>query len=198
MLKINSDGQSLMELVVVIAVMVIVIGALVFATIASLRNAAFSQNQAQATKLAQEAIERVRLGRDRNAAINIAGPNVTSWNGSGGNGALWNYHISGDCETKSPTKQEIEGSCYFNILADGSLQNTGFNSKIMPVNAESIPAQNPVFKRAVIISDDLNDDKNFGNDDYISAKKVTAVVVWTDVSGQHESRLTSIFGNPNR
>jgi DNA-binding NarL/FixJ family response regulator len=41
-------------------VAIIVVGALTFATIASLRNAQFSQNQAQATKLAQEGLEKVK------------------------------------------------------------------------------------------------------------------------------------------
>lgn len=61
----SEKGQTLIELIVVIAVIIVVVAALTFATIASLRNANFSQNQAQATKLAQEGLEKVRILRDR-------------------------------------------------------------------------------------------------------------------------------------
>ena len=62
----KDGGQSLIEMVVAIAVVVIVILALVAITTTSIRNAAFSRNQALATKYAQEGIERVRAYRDQN------------------------------------------------------------------------------------------------------------------------------------
>lgn len=62
-------GQTLIEVIVVVTVSVIVVGALVFATIASLRNASFSKNQAQATKLAQDGLEKVRTIRDRDTTF---------------------------------------------------------------------------------------------------------------------------------
>ncbi len=64
----NSKGQSLIELIIVITVGLIIIGALVFATISSLRNAQFASDQIQATKLAQEGLEKIRTLRDRNIA----------------------------------------------------------------------------------------------------------------------------------
>ncbi len=66
---LSERGQSLIELVVVVAVIVIIVGALVFATIASLRNSDLAKNQAQATKLAQEGLEKVRSLRDRNGSV---------------------------------------------------------------------------------------------------------------------------------
>ena len=69
-----------------IAVSVIVVGALVFAIIASLRNAQFSKNQSQATKLAQEGIEKVRSARDRGETIGgnftIGNAVIDSWQDS--------------------------------------------------------------------------------------------------------------------
>lgn len=181
----NDKGQSLLELVVVIAVVVIVIGALTFATIASLRNAQFSQNQAQATKLAQEALEWTRSGRDRNECIrNLETAGVKSWNGYStdencpGAGSFWTYHILGDCENSL-------GKCYFNISSNGTLQNIGFQSKDFPGNFAEIPANNPIFQRALIITDDNN---------YTIQKTITAIVKWTDFSGSHESRLTTVLG----
>lgn len=61
-------GQSLLELVVSMAVAILVLGSLAFAIITSLRNAQFASRQTQSTKLAQEALEKVRSLRDRGGA----------------------------------------------------------------------------------------------------------------------------------
>lgn len=166
----NDKGQSLMELVVVIAVIIIVVSALTFATIASLRNAQFSKNQAQATKLAQEGIERIRALRDRDTANAI---NYIKGDGSMATkfSDLWAVNLS--CPT----------NCYFY-----------FNYASPPVligatvaNFENIPPppDTPQFSRKVIIED-------VGNGQ--SQKKVTVITGWTDISGPHESKLTTILG----
>ncbi len=61
----KNDGQSLIEMIVAIAVVLIVVVALVAITTVSIRNANFSRNQALATKYAQEGIEKVRAYRDQ-------------------------------------------------------------------------------------------------------------------------------------
>ena len=197
----DESGQTLMELVVVIAVSTIVIGALVFATIASLRNVQFSKNQSQATKLAQEAIERLRASRDRNRPISNFLP-VTSWNGSGSGDAIWDQHISGNTDANCETEQPgISGKCYFNISPDVTLTNIGFRLTSFPASlAEPIPPSpaTPVFRRTIFLSDDLNDNKNFADDNgatfnWQNAKKATVVVKWRDFAGDHETSLTSIF-----
>ena len=63
----KNTGQSLVEMVVAIAVVLLVILALVAVTTVSVRNASFSRNQALATKYAQEAVEKVRAYRDQNS-----------------------------------------------------------------------------------------------------------------------------------
>ncbi|MBI2018654.1 prepilin-type N-terminal cleavage/methylation domain-containing protein [Candidatus Daviesbacteria bacterium] len=170
----NEKGQSLMELIVVITVIVFVVGALTFATIASLRNAVFAQNQAQATKLAQEGIERVRTDRDRKAAITgfqLGSPpaDVNSWDDDD----LWSNQISSNCIP----------NCYFNISTSGVLQYIGAGATV-PLYAEPIA---PGFKRVVVLSDEA------GSGFYRNEKKVTVVVIWTDFSGPHESKLTTIL-----
>src|SRR3989338_7550054 len=118
-LLLRDKGQTLLELVVVMGVSVLVIGALVFATISSLRNAQFSKNQTLATKLAQERIERVRTARDRNHIITISGVTaINSWDGNSsstcaGNAlikedSLWCYQIPGDCDNPG-----INNTCYY-------------------------------------------------------------------------------------
>jgi len=56
----NSSGQSLIEVVAGLAVMMIVILSLVTVTTVLVRNASFSRNQMLATKYAQEWIEEAR------------------------------------------------------------------------------------------------------------------------------------------
>ena len=180
-------GQTLLELVVVVAVIIVVVGALVFATIASLRNASFAKNQTQATKLAQEALERVRTGRDRNQCINNLDASVKSWNGNSsnstcaGSGSLWGYQISGNCDRPDLTPP---GVCYFNVDSTGQLNNIGFAQTSFPSLSEGIPTDNQLFRRVILLSDDT---------DYQNQKKVTAVVRWIDFAGTHESRLTTIL-----
>lgn len=88
----SNKGQSLMELMIVVAVAMIVIGALTFATITSLRNAYFSKNQLQATKFAQEGIEKIRSIRDRDGTV------ITSFGTPTANfSALWNVKIIEAC-----------------------------------------------------------------------------------------------------
>lgn len=169
---VNEKGQSLLELLVVITVTTIVISALVFATIATLRNADFARNQTQATKLAQEGIERVRVGRDRNVpftgTFSINDGTVVDWQSS----SLWGpASISSSCNP-----------CYFKISATGSMQSIGSTltgSELIP------PAPAPtVFKRTVLMSDDANFD---------TEKTITVIVSWDDYSGSHESRLSTIL-----
>lgn len=180
----HQQGQSLMELIVVITVIVFVVGALTFATIASLRNAVFAQNQTQATKLAQEALERVRVGRDRNECITNLDTSVNSWNGGNSSclgDSIWGYQISGDGLCDDPAL----GKCYFNVGLEGILTNIGFASALFPASlAEGIPIVNPVFRRAVLLSDDST---------YDTQKTVTVIVRWSDFAGEHESKLTTIL-----
>lgn len=157
----SEKGQTLLELVVVITVAVIVVGALVFATIASLRNAQFAKNQAQATKLAQEGLEKVRTLRDRDSVDSI------NYTGPGGQGVsrfseLWSVDL--DCPA----------SCrfYFN---SGETILIGANSE------QSIDS----FKRYFLIEDESST--------YTTQKQITSIVIWTDSSGPHQSRLTTIL-----
>lgn len=165
-MSIKEIGQTLLEVVVVIAVGTIVVGALVLATIASLRNAQFSKNQVQATKLAQEAIEKVKSDRDRNRGISgfvMNGAPVVDWQDSD----LWNKQITNDCAAP----------CYFKIIS------SGINWIASLSGGE--PLNNGQFIRVVVLSDDPSS--------YTSEKKITAIVSWTDFSGSHESRLTTVL-----
>ncbi|MBI4038186.1 hypothetical protein HY387_00835 [Candidatus Daviesbacteria bacterium] len=178
MFSSREKGQSLLEVIIVIAVAILVVGALVFAAIFSLRNAQIAKNQAQATKLAQEGIEKVRTGRDRNSTVLIPGA-VNSWNGNP-SGAIWEYPIYSGCGSA--------GDCYFKLNATSSDLIWVASSTTFPESAaEPVPPppEKMLFKRIIILSDEpLNFDKE---------KKVTAVVQWTDFAGPHESRLITVL-----
>lgn len=178
---LNNKGENLIELIVVLTVGVIVIGALVFATISSLRNASLAKNHAQATKLAQEGIEKVRTGRDRNATINFG-----SWDGSGTHIALgtpihwqddslWNNTIASLCGNT--------GSCYMKIINSNNLVWVSTSNNFPTGFAEALNTNQ--FERAVILSDDPST--------YTQQKTVTVIVRWQDFAGFAESKLTTIL-----
>jgi len=63
----KNNGQTLIETLAALAVVVIAILALVVATTVAIRNASFSRNQTVATKYAQAWVEEARKLRDRQA-----------------------------------------------------------------------------------------------------------------------------------
>lgn len=160
----NSKGQSLIEVLIATTVGILVVTALTFATIFSLRNASFAKNSVQATKLAQEGLERVRTLRDRDGAVFYIDPSSTVLKFSD----FWNITFS--CSGSA--------NCYFYF-------NTSSTSDIFSggdINTfESIA---PNFKRQFWIEDE---------DDGTEQKKITALVQWTDFAGTHESKLTTIL-----
>lgn len=154
-------GQSLMELVVVIAMTIVVVSALVFSTIASLRNANLAQNQIQATKLAQQGLERVRSLRDRDGKVDYTRADLTHTEKFSD---LW--EITFNCPA----------NCFFFFTSAGIL--TGGTE----ANFEDVP---PNFFRQFQMEEEGSDPK--------LQKKITAVVKWSDFSGSHESRLTTVL-----
>ena len=184
----HEKGQSLAEVMVATTVGILVVSALTFATIYSIRNANFAKNSAQATKLAQEGIEWVRTGRDRNSAITnnfkIGSVDIASWNGNSSvPGAIWDYQIDGNCGDNDPVPPIVPTYCYFNIDTVGKLNYLGSYPSIPPL-AQSVGQ----FKRVVILSDEAT------NDRYLTQKRVTVIVAWDDFAGSHESRLVTILG----
>lgn len=162
----NQKGQSLIELLVVITIVVIVVGALVFAIIASIRNATFAKNQAQATKLAQEGIEKTRSVRDRDDSVSYLSAGVQDWN------YLWTNTVSVVCGS-TPCFMKLKSSgCVYDLC-----QIIGTTSTKEDIYGDG------KFRRVVTIEDGA----------VSTEKKVTSLVTWTDFSGSHESRLTTIL-----
>lgn len=164
----NSKGQSLVELIIVISVSILVISALAFATITSLRNAQFAKNKIVATKLAQEGIETLKSARNRDGQISNLHGGMDSWDDD----TFWDRRINTSCIDP----------CYFKLGAGGSITSLGGGGEV-PGNAERL--QNNQFTRVIILSDESLS--------YQLEKTVTVLVLWSDFSGSHESRLATIL-----
>lgn len=211
---LNNKGQTLLEVIVALSIGVLVVSALVFATIFSLRNASFAKNSAIATKLAQEGIEKIKTARDTNQCIVNLG-SVQSWNGNSqyssceGNGSIWDFQLSGEdappsgggfhavavsdfCENLA-----LGSQCSFKFINNGLSFISGDNIEF-PLDFEEITSGSTTFQRVVILSDDLNangqiDKTGAPIENYQTAKRVTVIVRWTDFSGFHESKLSTIL-----
>ena len=172
-MRLDKRGQTLIEVIVIITIGILVIVALVFATIAGLRNSQFAKNQVQATKLAQEGLEKVRSARDRGDPIGggftVDGFAIDSWIDDD----LWRQ-ISSTCSAPFNCYFKFNGTSFQFITA---AQN-------IPSSAED-PLGDGKFQRVIILSDDSLT--------YSTQKTVTAIVRWNDFSGDHESRLTTIL-----
>jgi len=162
----DERGQTLIELIVVVVVGAIIISALTFAAIYTIRNAQFAKNQSQATKLAQEGIETVRSIRDRDVTGSISNLTCNSQAVTAFSG-LWSCNLSGPCSG---------GICYFTL--SNSILTGGTNGSFETVGIG--------LSRQVQIKDGSS---------FNLEKEVTVLVRWTDVSGTHDSRLTSVLRN---
>lgn len=173
-------GQSLLEIVVLIGVVVIIGSGLVVVTLTSLKNSQFSKNQLQATKYAQGAIDAIRTIRDRNSVV-CFNPTISHWED------FWAESL---CNTDT-------NKCYFNLqysapgnqplcsINDGNQQY--WLKKVNSENdTESLESGN--LKRLVQI---ISVNAAAGQEE----KKVITTVSWTDVSGSHQSQLITILTN---
>lgn len=65
----KNSGQSLIEVLIVLTVAVIIVVTILSAVLMSLKNARFAQNQSQATRYAQEAMETIKSLKERDENI---------------------------------------------------------------------------------------------------------------------------------
>ena len=164
--QIKESGQSLIEVLVVLAVAIIIMVALVIVILTGLKNSQLAQSQIKATKYAQDALEQIAVMRDRNSIIKIAGvspdPQFSTLFGSKlSDPPCTTVNIKVLCyfvldTTKTPPLQQTADPLQFNRdLKDGGLS------------------------RQIFFEDGLDDNE----------KKVTVKVMWADTSGVHESNL---------
>lgn len=85
-------GESLLEVTISLGLALLVVTALTVTTVNGLKNSQLSQNQLNATKYAQEGIERVRQIRERNCPVTV-GSTQYYWYGPGN--SIWSIQLAG-------------------------------------------------------------------------------------------------------
>lgn len=115
-MKKDQKGQSLLEITVLLGVLLVIVTAIVTLTINGLRNSQFAKNQSQATKLAQEGLEIVRVMKTRDCPV-IASSSL-SWTSD--SNSVWSANINSEvfrirfddtlCQLEPTTNGEIIGT----------------------------------------------------------------------------------------
>lgn len=165
-LALSSAGQSLIEVLVVLAVAIIVMVALVIVILTGLKNSEIAQNQIKATKYAQDALEQMTALRDRNSNIKINGISPDP---------QFSYLFGSSLSAPPCTTVNAKVVCYFilDTSQDPSLQQIADPFRFNQDLGDS------GLSRQIFFEDGLDDNE----------KKVTVRVMWTDSSGLHESNL---------
>lgn len=165
----NQKGSTLLEVLVSLALVLFVVTALTITTINGLKNSQLSQNQLQATKLAQEGVEQVKQARERNCEIHLTGDLIPYvWYGPGQ--SIFSRNLGADFKLNVPGIR-LSGNpppppaCSLDqVTTDQVLENK--------------------FNRRITIQDDVG----------VNKKKVIVKVSWTDFSGPHTSEVVTILG----
>ena len=175
---LNFKGQSLMELVIGLGLVAIVAGAIAIVTTNSLKNSQFSKNQLQATKIAQENLEKVRTIKTTNYGVCIASqmPAATAcspWS------AVWGHPFFGsDAVPLATGTKYILGTCTVDYPAPAPDMAQPFCLRYSATRATLTDG----FTSQIIVEDEA-----------VNQKKVTSRVFWSDSSGEHSSELVTIL-----
>lgn len=166
----DQTGQSLLEITISIGIAIVVVAAVTITTINGLKNSQFSQNQVQATKLAQQGLENIKAIKHRNCPVKLLPDplnpaNHRYWTTDTGQTLIWNdsdFAFPNDNRTFRLSLSPCE------MVEDSTVQQLG-----------------TIFSRTIKIN----------NGDGANQKKVTSRVNWSDFSGTHQSELITILTN---
>ena len=158
----DQKGQSLLELAIFIGIILVMTTGLVINVINGLRDSQTSQNQLQATKLAQEGLDQVKVIKDRNCAVNLSGIATPYLWLDSTPPVIWDQ-TSIDSRIFKPTLDRF-GNCRLDQFTSG----------------ESIPGS--IFLREINLQGASSEQKT-----------VVSTVSWTDATGAHLSKLSTIL-----
>lgn len=169
----NEIGQSLLEVTVLVGLALLTVSGLVIVTVNSLKNSQYSQNQAQATKLAQEGIDQVKSIADRNCPV------------SSGGSYLW-------FNSANSTGSDLIWSQTWAAERQFRIQNFTTCTESIPGLVQGSPDINPtaaggIFTRNISIRDSTSCSPTE------SCKIIKVTVSWTDTSGSHQSHLATMI-----
>lgn len=171
----NHRGQTLIELVISIALILIIITGVTILTVKGLQNSQFSRNQVQATKLAQEGIEKMRTIRDNSFTICGWAGNATQPPPNG----LWGAGCPSGC--RYLIKQTV-GTCNNTDTTVLWINYTPSTSTTDTINVSGVD-----FKRSVVVTDTTD----LTGTSTAFVKNIDVVVTWTDSSGTHDSKVST-------
>lgn len=171
----KQTGQTLIELVISIGLILIIITGVTILTVNGLKNSQFSRNQVQATKLAQEGIEKMRTIRDNSFTICGWVGNATQPPPNG----LWGAGCPAGCRYLI---KETAGTCNSTATSALWINYTPSTSTVDTINIGGVN-----FKRSVTVTDttDLNGVAT------AFVKNIDVIVTWTDSSGTHDSKVST-------
>jgi type II secretory pathway pseudopilin PulG len=165
----SKRGQTLLELVVLIGVIIIVVTGMVSTMVYGLKNSQFSQNQLQATKLAQEGLELMRSARQNHCKVTVTGVDYY-WNPQVGQFSIWNQSF-------------LDGTSQSFVVNLGATPSC----TVTPGTDTTVPVP---FIRTIKMKD-LNSQIPPNRDQI----QVTSTVIWIDPTGSHSSTLSTILAN---
>lgn len=179
MIRSGTSGQSLMELVIGIGLVTVVAGAIAIVSINGLQNTQFAKNQVQATKLAQESLEKVRTIKNFNygvctrSQVELGGA-CSIWTN------IWSMQFGEETTCQGCSFALFDNgvnTCTVNT-GTGTTTTTPFCLKYSAARADLGNG----FTGQVFIEDEAT-----------SQKRITSRVFWTDSSGEHSSDLVTIL-----
>lgn len=168
----NEHGQSLIEVLVVGVVSAMMVVALIAIILSSLKNAQFAQNQTQATKLAQDTIDKIRILRDNNA-----------YNTLGSSCFIELFNVGSGAPFVCGTNK----FCYYKLSGSSSMTFSG--ADIYPPTNSSLGVDYLTggFSRQIRVSQDVSG----------AYVRLIVTISWQDSSGSHSSNLETIITKPN-
>lgn len=161
-------GQSLLEMVIALGLVLAVISAVAIVTLNSMQNSQFSKNQVQATKLAQDGIDKVRTIKSRNYTVCGLTP-TAKWR---------DFFTDKTCPTSADCVYQLRSTSACGGTDPVSLNPTSASSP------EQITLDGVTFSRIVTV---------VNYESVINRKEVTVTVSWTDISGPHSSKLVTVL-----
>jgi type II secretory pathway pseudopilin PulG len=170
----KQTGQTLVELVISITLIVLIITAVTILTVNGLKNSQLSRNQVQATKLAQEGIEKMRTLRDSNQTVCGWSTNTTAVSSTG----LWGTVCPAGCQYSF---QFLNGTCGSTAVTAPWIKFTS--------TPETVSIGGVNFQRTITVTDG----KDLTNTVNANVKEITVTVSWKDSSGSHSSKVSSIL-----
>lgn len=173
----KQTGQTLIELIISVALILIIITGVTILTVRGLQNSQFSRNQVQATKLAQEGIEKLRTIRDNKYTVCGWAANVNAVAPEG----LWSAACPSGCRY---TIEQAVGSC--NGVTTSSLW---IKFTAATTVYESVQVGGVTFKRSVTINNGIDLAGNSNS----NVKNIDVIVSWTDSSGTHDSKVSTVL-----